>query len=108
MTLLEKIKSMDESEYPRICHYLNGYEIPEDLVEFLPGNWDTLSQEEKNAITTEGWNYTFDIIGYKEMLRYLHVSAGIPNRTSEYVKKTNEEFEIWYSDTFNELGDNSK
>lgn len=85
--ILNRIKEIPISEYPRIGHLLNKWEFPEELIEFKPTHWELLQMDNQYEIICEPCRYIRKEIGEKEALRYLHVHD---------LGKSNEEFEEWY------------
>ena len=70
MTVVDKIKTIDVSLYPKMWCDLNSYKYPEELSEFRPKNWDILSQDAQSIHIAEPFNYLTNAVSEKELLRY--------------------------------------
>lgn len=91
--MINKIKTLPITEYPRIQHQLNRWVFPDELKEFEPKNWELLPVLEKSKIITDARKFIVDIIGEKECLRYLHTKSGDLSEGN----KSDIDFEVWYA-----------
>lgn len=67
--MVEKLSTYDVSCYPRMWCQLNGWEFPDELIEFKPTNWELLPILEKDKIISPATKYIKDRISEKELLR---------------------------------------
>ncbi len=84
MNLLEKIGTINISEYPRIWDVLNSWEFPDDLKEFQPDMWELLSDDDKLKIIWPVMVYIQNIIPYKELLRYRNKNNLVGNEFDKW------------------------
>ena len=91
--MINKIKTISVSEYPRLFHFLNIWIFPDELKEFEPKNWNLLQMPVKFEYLLQACEYIKSIIGEKECLRYLHTKSNSLSNGN----RSDDEFEEWYA-----------
>lgn len=83
--ILKKLKTIDKNLYPKIYCKLNCWKFSDELIEFKPKDWESLSMFFKDKIITEAINYIKHIIPEKKLSREWNKD-----------RMNDVEFEIWW------------